>query len=64
MKVEPFDFNNLPPSSCAYCGIHDPKCVVQCKSKNCNKWFCNGKGTNDFGSHILWHMVKSNHKEV
>jgi regulator of nonsense transcripts 1 len=51
--------------------------VVQCKSKNCNKWFCNGKGHpqgassdkagtkyQQYGSHIVWHMVKSNHKEV
>ena len=26
--IEPFDFNNLPPHACAYCGIHDTKCVV------------------------------------
>ena len=63
-KLEPFDFNNLPPEACNYCGIHDVKCVVQCKSKGCNKWFCNGKGTGDYGSHILWHMVKANHKEL
>ena len=62
--IEPFDFNNLPEHACVYCGIHDPKTVVKCKSKNCNKWFCNGKGQNDYGSHILWHMVKANHKEI
>lgn len=27
-KLEPFDFNTLPLESCAYCGIHDVKCVV------------------------------------
>ena len=43
-NLPPFDFQNLPAHSCIYCGIHDVKNVVQCKSKNCNKWFCNGKG--------------------
>ena len=62
--IEPFDFKTLPDYSCVYCGIHDPKTMVKCKSKNCNKWFCNGKGSNDYGSHILWHMVKANHKEI
>ena len=62
--VEPYDFKNLPEHACVYCGVHEERCVVKCKSKNCNKWFCNGKGQNEFGSHILWHMVKSNHKEI
>lgn len=26
----------LPPHSCAYCGIHNPSCVVKCLV--CNKW--------------------------
>jgi regulator of nonsense transcripts 1 len=62
--MEPYDFSKLPVESCAYCGIHDPKTIVQCKAKSCNKWFCNGKGTNEFGSHALCHMVKAHHKEV
>jgi len=28
VKVEPYDFNNLPAESCAYCGIHDHKAIV------------------------------------
>ena len=74
-NLEPYVFENLPPHHCTYCGIHDPKTIVQCQSKNCNKWFCNGKGHplprhgngpdhSQYGSHIVWHMVKSNHKEV
>jgi regulator of nonsense transcripts 1 len=31
---------------------------------NCKKWFCNGKGMSEYGSHILLHMVKSKHKEI
>lgn len=27
---------NLPPHSCAYCGIHNPSCVVKCLI--CKKW--------------------------
>ena len=42
--IEPYDFKNLPEHSCVYCGVHEERCVVKCKSKNCNKWFCNGKG--------------------
>lgn len=64
VAVEPFDFFKLPAEACAYCGIHDPRAIVQCIK--CNKWFCNGKGhQNDlYGSHMVWHLVKSNHKEV
>ena len=36
--IEPYDFKNLPAHSCVYCGIHEERCVVKCKSKNCNKW--------------------------
>jgi regulator of nonsense transcripts 1 len=42
--VEPYDPAKLPPHACAYCGIHEPECVVKCGGKDCNKWFCNGKG--------------------
>lgn len=44
MVVEPYDFSSLPPHACVYCGIHEPESVVKCGAKDCNKWFCNGKG--------------------
>ena len=47
--------------ACAYCGIHNVNCVVQCLV--CKKWFCNGRGQTS-GSHIVMHMVRSRHKEV
>ena len=28
--------------ACAYCGVHNKNCVVQCLV--CKKWFCNGRG--------------------
>ena len=28
--VQLYDFDNLPPHACAYCGIHDPQAVVKC----------------------------------
>ena len=28
--IQPYDFDNLPPHACAYCGIHDPCAVVKC----------------------------------
>lgn len=62
--VEPYDFDNLPPHACAYCGVQNPETVVKCNSKDCGKWFCNGKGVNEYGSHILLHMVKAKHKEI
>ena len=62
--VEPYDFEKLPPHACSYCGVHDPCKVVRCLHKDCKKWFCNGKGLSEYGSHILLHMVKSKHKEI
>eukprot|EP00792_Barthelona_sp_PAP020_P006651 TRINITY_DN3050_c0_g1_i1.p1 TRINITY_DN3050_c0_g1~~TRINITY_DN3050_c0_g1_i1.p1 ORF type:complete len:949 (-),score=282.10 TRINITY_DN3050_c0_g1_i1:193-3039(-) len=47
---------------CAYCGISDLNCLVQCKQ--CLKWFCNGKGGNVTASHIVHHLVKSKHHAV
>ncbi|WVQ63393.1 uncharacterized protein L199_001546 [Kwoniella botswanensis] len=47
--------------ACAYCGIHNPQCVVKCM--HCNKWFCNSRG-NTSASHIVNHLVKAKHKEV
>ena len=63
-QLEPYDFNNLPPHACAYCGIHDVQAVVKCLHQDCQKWFCNGKGLNEYGSHIVLHLVKSKHKEI
>ena len=60
--VIPYDFDNLPPHACAYCGIHDPNCVVKCVATG--KWFCNGKGVNEYGSHIILHLVKSKNKQI
>lgn len=51
----------LPEHACAYCGIHDPSCVVKDKAQN--KWFCNGRGKLP-ASHIITHLVRSRHKEV
>ncbi|KKA29397.1 hypothetical protein TD95_003859 [Thielaviopsis punctulata] len=51
----------LPPHACAYCGIHNPNCVVKCLI--CNKWFCNGR-TRGRSSHIINHLVRSRHKQV
>ncbi|WWC92379.1 uncharacterized protein L201_007336 [Kwoniella dendrophila CBS 6074] len=47
--------------ACAYCGIHNPQCVVKCL--HCSKWFCNSRG-NTSASHIVNHLVKAKHKEV
>ncbi|VDM24474.1 unnamed protein product [Toxocara canis] len=52
---------SLPPHACRYCGIHDPSAVAMCLT--CEKWFCNGRG-NTAGSHIVNHLVRSQHKEV
>lgn len=51
----------LPEHACAYCGIHDPACVVHDKLDN--RWYCNGRGKLP-GSHIITHLVRSRHKEV
>ncbi|CAD6893647.1 unnamed protein product [Tilletia caries] len=52
---------DLPPHACAYCGIHNPSCVVRCLI--CNKWFCNSRSSTS-GSHIIHHLVRAKHKEV
>jgi hypothetical protein len=41
-EEEGFVMSNLPPHACAYCGIHDPACVVQCVESS--RWFCNSRG--------------------
>ena len=49
-----FYSKDLPSHACAYCGIHDPACVVLCTTTR--KWFCNGRGSTS-GSHIVNHLV-------
>lgn len=56
--------DNLPPHACAYCGVHDPAAVVKCVHHDCQKWFCNGKGLNEYGSHIVLHLVKAKHNQI
>ncbi|WFD03012.1 ATP-dependent RNA helicase [Malassezia obtusa] len=51
----------LPPHACAYCGLADVRCCVECM--HCNKWFCNGRGKTA-GSHIVMHLVRSRHKAI
>lgn len=48
-------------ASCAYCGLESPQAVVKCGQ--CHKWFCNGKEKLG-ASHIVLHMINSNHKSV
>nr|CAH8825043.1 unnamed protein product [Trichobilharzia regenti] len=62
-KDDDLDDSNteLPEHACAYCGIHDPACVVFCNTTK--KWFCNGRG-NTSGSHIINHLVRARAKEV
>ncbi|WFC98755.1 ATP-dependent RNA helicase [Malassezia yamatoensis] len=50
-----------PAHACAYCGLADVRCCVQCL--HCQKWFCNGRGKTA-GSHIVMHLVRSRHKGV
>ena len=60
-EIIPYDFSKLPSHACAYCGIHNPGCVVKCDQ--CNKWFCNSR-INTAGSHIIHHLVRSKHKNI
>jgi regulator of nonsense transcripts 1 len=63
--VQIYDFKNLPPYACSYCGIHDMESVAKCIHKNCNQWFCNNKEDDiSKGSHLILHLVKAKHKEV
>lgn len=56
-----YELENLPEHACAYCGIHNPSCVVKCLI--CNKWFCNSRGSTS-SSHIVTHLVRAKHREV
>ncbi|KAK9810079.1 hypothetical protein WJX72_004466 [[Myrmecia] bisecta] len=50
----------LPEWACAYCGIHNPECVVKCVTTG--KWFCNARVTGT-ASCIITHLVKAKAKE-
>ena len=50
------------PHACSYCGIDDPKCVVQCVSTG--KWFCNSRHNTLPASCAVYHLVRSRCKEV
>ena len=63
-NVPPYEFDKLPVHHCAYCGVHDVNSVIKCVHKDCNKWFCNGKGLSEYGSHIILHLAKRKHKEI
>jgi regulator of nonsense transcripts 1 len=62
-EEEDYDHGEMvePDHACKYCGIHDPKCVVQCITTG--KWFCNGRGKTS-SSHIVQHLLRSRNKEV
>ncbi|CAD5209734.1 unnamed protein product [Bursaphelenchus xylophilus] len=55
------ELTDLPKHACRYCGYHNSASMALCTV--CDKWFCNGKG-NTTGSHIVNHLVRSNHREV
>eukprot|EP00882_Tetradesmus_deserticola_P015412 GHRQ01016422.1.p2 GENE.GHRQ01016422.1~~GHRQ01016422.1.p2 ORF type:complete len:141 (+),score=37.85 GHRQ01016422.1:242-664(+) len=45
----------LPEWACAYCGVHNPSCVVKCIYTG--KWFCNAR-MGSSGSCIVVHLVR------
>ena len=53
---------NLPTQSCAYCGVHNPACIVRCNKTG--KWFCNARSGTLPASCIVYHLVRSKNKEV
>ena len=48
--------------SCIYCGIFDEEYLIKCEE--CNNYFCNGISENMKDSHIIYHLIKSNHKKI
>ncbi|KFH05858.1 RNA helicase (UPF2 interacting domain) protein [Toxoplasma gondii MAS] len=55
----------IPEHACSYCGASSPDCVLKCCC--CNKYFCNSPCSasgSSMGSHIIFHLVKSRHREV
>ncbi|KAK7492584.1 hypothetical protein BaRGS_00016250, partial [Batillaria attramentaria] len=61
LSIDSITQDDLPEYACAYCGIHDPACVVFCNTSK--KWFCNGRGITK-GSHIISHLVRAKANEV
>ncbi|CBZ51254.1 putative regulator of nonsense transcripts UPF1 [Neospora caninum Liverpool] len=56
---------DVPEHACSYCGASSPECVLKCCC--CNKYFCNSPCSvsgSSMGSHIIFHLVKSRHREV
>ncbi len=51
-----------PPRPASYCGIHNPATVVRCVATG--KWFCNSRPATLPASCIVYHLVRSKHKEV
>lgn len=50
-----------PKPACCYCGVNEPAAIAKCVESR--KWFCNVAG-NSSGSHIVQHLVCSNHNQV
>lgn len=54
--------NNIDNNcACSYCGLNLTTCAVKCQV--CDKWFCNSRSQTP-GSHIIYHLARSKHKEV
>ncbi|KAA0170315.1 hypothetical protein FNF28_01543 [Cafeteria roenbergensis] len=63
-EMGPYDPASLPEEHCQFCGVHDPRCLVQCVRTK--KWFCNsrlGSGGRG-GSCIVIHLVKARLREA
>ena len=60
--IDPYDEENLPESSCRYCGVHDPACVARCVETR--KWLCNATCAGGGGSHLVNHLVRSRSNQV
>lgn len=58
----PTQEKELPEWACAYCGIHNPACVVKCNATG--KWFCNSRANALPASCIVYHLIRSKHKVV
>jgi regulator of nonsense transcripts 1 len=52
----------LPEHACAFCGIHNPACVVRCNATG--KWFCNSRANSLPASCVVYHLIRSKHKAV
>ena len=64
MSHNTFNYLALPNFSCQYCGVHEPRCVVQCTAPHCFRWFCNTKYPNQKKCHYLMHAMKSRHRSI